>query len=154
MDTRAAIQYYCSYQERSHSEARNKLYELGCSTSEVEEYIAELIEKGTLNEERFAKAYARGKFILKQWGKQKIIQQLKLKKISAYCIKKALSEIDETAYKKTAKKLSDKKWDELRKERSPVSRKSNLYKYMVQKGYETGMVNNIINELIRKDKSK
>ena len=86
MELKAAILHYCKYQERCHAEVRNKLYELGFTTPEVEQQIAELIGTGVLNEERFARAFAGGKFRMKQWGREKIKQQLKLKKISVSAI--------------------------------------------------------------------
>lgn len=148
-DARTAIYRYCNYQERSHQEVRDKLYELGCRTPEVEELIAELIEKRILNEERFARAIARGKFRMKQWGKQKIVQQLKQQRISEYCIKKALTEIDPDEYYKTLEKLAEKKWAELRTERSQPTRKAKTYRYLLQKGYESSLIQDVINEIIR-----
>ena len=101
MEAKAAILHYCKYQERCHSEVRNKLYELGFTTPEVEQQLTGLIETGVLNEERFAKAFAGGKFRMKQWGREKIKQQLKLRKISDYCIKKAMTEIPGEDYEIT-----------------------------------------------------
>lgn len=131
-------------------EARNKLYELGFTSGEVERQLSELIEKDVLNEERFARAYARGKFRMKQWGREKIKQQLKLRKISDYCIKKAFSEIDPEEYDKTLNKLSNKKYIELRAVRSVPAKKMRLYRYLVQKGYERDLVNDVINDLFKK----
>ena len=111
METEAAILHYCRYQERCHQEVRNKLYELGCTTHEVEQQLTRLIEANALNEERFARAFAGGKFRMKQWGREKIKQQLKLRKISDYCIRKAMTEIDENEYEKTLRKLAYKKVD-------------------------------------------
>src|SRR5690349_1101603 len=116
MEAKAAILHYCKYQERCHSEVRNKLYELGFNTVEVEEQLAGLIETGVLNEERFARAFARGRFRMKQWGKEKIKQQLKLRKVSDYCIKKAMQEIDGDEYERTLGKLSAKKWAESKRD--------------------------------------
>ena len=76
MSVDKSIYHYCNYQERSHKEVRNKLYELGCNTDEVNAHLSDLIEKGVLNEERYAKAIVRGKFNLKQWGRVKILQLL------------------------------------------------------------------------------
>ena len=145
----AAILHYCKYQERCHQEVRNKLYELGCTSKEVEQHISELIENGVLNEERFAIAYAGGKFRIKQWGREKIKQQLKLRKISDYCIKKAMKEIDEEEYERILSKLTQKKNAELKNEKSVMNRKSKLYRYLVQKGYERDIVINIINECLK-----
>jgi regulatory protein len=147
-----AILRYCKYQERCHAEARNKLYELGFTSGEVERQIAELIAAGVLNEERFARAFARGKFRILHWGREKIKQQLKLKKISEYCIRKALTEIDGDDYENTLRKESYKKWQSTKGDRSVASRKSKLYRYLVQKGYERDLVLMMINECINMDK--
>ena len=148
METEAAILHYCRYQERCHQEVRNKLYELGCTTHEVEQQLTRLIEANALNEERFARAFAGGKFRMKQWGREKIKQQLKLRKISDYCIRKAMTEIDENEYEKTLRKLAYKKVDEIRTDRSPLSRKSKLYRYLLQKGFEQDLIIDLIKELI------
>ena len=142
-----AILHYCKYQERCHSEVRNKLYELGCRTEEVELQIAELIENGILNEERFARAFAGGKFRMKQWGREKIKQQLKLRKVSDYCIRKAMTEIDGDDYEAVLIKLATRKASEIKNDRSLLSRKAKLYRYLVQKGYERDIVTDIINTL-------
>jgi regulatory protein len=143
-----AILNYCKYQERCHSEVRNKLYELGCTTTDVEQHLTKLIEIDALNEERFAKAFAGGKFRMKQWGREKIKQQLKLRKISDYCIRKAMTEIDPDTYERTMRKLAEKKVHENRSDRSVLSRKSKLYRYMVQKGYERDLVMDLVKDLI------
>ena len=150
MEIKAAIHKYCRYQERCHSEVRNKLYELGCNTREVELHIAELIEIGMLNEERFAKAYARGKFRMLQWGREKIKQQLKLKKISDYCIKKGMTEIDGEEYDKVLNKLIDKKIAGLKSEKNVPTKKAKVFRFMMQKGYERDLVMDNINEKIGK----
>lgn len=151
MSARESIYRYCNYQLRSHQEARNKLYELGCKPIEVEELISELIEKGLLNEELYARAIARGKFRMKQWGKVKIIQQLKLQRVSDYCIKKALTEIDPEEYYNTLKKLAQKKWAELKSEKQQPIRKNKTYRYLAQKGYESSLINDALNEILNKD---
>ena len=129
---------------------RNKLYELGFTTPEVEGQISKLIETGVLNEERYAKAFAGGRFRMKQWGREKIRQQLKLHKISDYCIKKAMQEIPEEEYKRTLKKLLNKKLVEIRADRGEASRKAKLYRYLVQKGYERDLVMDAIKESCNK----
>ncbi len=149
MEISQSIARYCEYQERCHSEVRNKLYELGCYQKEVEQHITELIERGLLNEERFARAYARGKFRMKQWGKVKIKQELRLRKISEYCIKKAMTEIDEEEYDAVLNKLMDKKLHELRGERSEAKLKGKVFRYIIQKGYEMEIVTNLLTEKIK-----
>jgi regulatory protein len=135
-----AILYYCKYQERCHNEVRNKLYELGFSTITVDDQISELIASDILNEERFAMAYTRGKWRMLHWGRNKIKQQLKLKNVSEYCIKKALLEIPDDEYMTMIDDLTKKKWNELRTERSKQTKKAKVYRYMLQKGYEQDLV--------------
>jgi regulatory protein len=93
--------HYCAYQERSQQEVRDKLYEWALWPSAVENIIAKLIEGGFLNEERFAKAYATGKFRQNAWGKMKIKQGLKLKRVPDVLIKKALNNINYDDYLET-----------------------------------------------------
>src|SRR6476620_10497067 len=89
------IKHYCAYQERNHKEVKDKLYSFGLYRQEVEALLSQLIEEGYLNEERFAIAFAGGKFRLRQWGRVKIQYELKQKGISEYCIRKALMSIEE-----------------------------------------------------------
>ncbi|XZF13176.1 regulatory protein RecX [Chitinophagaceae bacterium MMS25-I14] len=152
MDVQTAIYRYCNYQERCHYEVRNKLYELGAKTPEVEELISELIEKGLLNEERFARAFAGGRFRMKHWGRKKIIQELKLRKISDFCIRKAMLEINPDDYDKTLERLAEKKWSSLRQEKNELVRKAKLLRYLLQKGYETDLIKDITDKLGTQDK--
>src|SRR5687768_10604150 len=87
------IQRYCAYQERCHQEVRGKLYEYSLFKDEVEDILTNLITEGFLNEERFAKAYAGGKFRMKKWGRLKIIHELEIKGLSKNCIHAGLKEI-------------------------------------------------------------
>lgn len=148
MSAKESIYHYCNYQPRSHQEARNKLYELGCKTPEVEELISDLIQNGVLNEEQYARAIARGKFRMKQWGRVRIIQQLKQQRVSEYCIKKAMTEIDTDEYYETLKKLAEKKWVSLKSEKQPPIKKNKTFRYLAQKGYESSLITEVINEII------
>jgi len=149
MDIKTAIFKYCNYQERCHSEVQNKLYELGADTNEVNQLLVDMIEAGLLNEERFARNYARGRFRIKHWGRMKIIQHLKQKKISAYCIQKAMTEIDPNEYFETAVKLCKRKLEELKKDKEIV-RKNKAYRYLQQKGYESSIIQEILKDLLAK----
>ncbi len=131
---------FCAYQERCHKDVREKLYSLGLYKNSVEEIISELVQDNYLNEERFAIQFAGGKFRIKQWGKIKIKYELKQKNISEYCIKKALSEIDEVDYLKTLKKLLDQKKKLLKTEKNLFVKRKKLQDFMVQKGFEADLI--------------
>jgi len=147
MDLRTMIYRYCNYQERCQKEVRNKLYENGADQDEVGQLTAELIEEGLLDEERYARAFARGRFRIKNWGRRKIVYELKQDQISEYCIRKAMTEIDEEEYMITLNRLAQKKIDELKRENNHFTRKAKLRNYLTQKGYEADLIQGIISSL-------
>ena len=134
------VKQYCAYQERSHSEVKKKLYSFGLYKHEVELLIAKLIEDDYLNEERFAIAFAGGKFRIRQWGKVKIKYELKQRGVSNYCIQKALASIDEKSYMATLNKLYVQKLKTMAGDKGSYSSKAKLLAYLTQKGYETKQV--------------
>jgi regulatory protein len=141
------ILHYCAYQERSHYEVRNKLYEYGLYSSEVEPLLSYLITEGFLNEERFARAFIGGKFRMKKWGKIKILHELHVHNISKNCLKAGLKEITDEDYHRTLKELLAKKRDLLQGEENEFARRDKLAKYVIQKGYEPELVWKCIKEL-------
>ncbi|MEM7109092.1 MAG: regulatory protein RecX [Bacteroidota bacterium] len=137
---------FCAYQERSQQEVRDKLYDYGLHQEDVEEVISLLITEGFVNEERFARAYIRGKFRLKKWGKIKIANGLIPHKISDYCLKKGWEEIDEEEYHQVLINLIDKKNSSL-KETSLLIKKRKIAQYAIQKGFEPSLVWDYIRNL-------
>jgi regulatory protein len=143
------LRQYCAYQERSHSEATQKLWDLGVRRADHDEIISTLIEEDYLNEERYAKAFAGGKFRMKDWGRKKIYYALKEKQVSEYCIKKAMKEIDDDDYKNVLRDLAEKKYASLKNEQYLVRKKKTM-DYLLQKGYEGDLVTRAVNELTDK----
>ena len=146
IDEKAALtkaEHYCAYQERSQQEVRDKLYEWGLHSVQVENLIVHLIQTNFLNEARFANAYVQGKFNQKGWGKQKIKQGLKFKKVSDALIKKALNTIDGDDYSNTLKQILEKK-ARLLGEKDPFKKRYKLHQYALSRGYETDIVSDIL----------
>ncbi|MEM6319515.1 MAG: regulatory protein RecX [Bacteroidota bacterium] len=139
------LMHYCAYQDRCHQEVRSKLLSLKIYGDDLEEIMAELISENFLNEERFAKSYARGKFRFKKWGKVKITRELKQRRISAYCIKKAMQEIDEEGYEEGLIQLLEKKRG-TEKETNEFKLKGRLAKYAIGKGFESSLVWSVLKE--------
>ncbi len=133
------LKQYCAYQERSHYEVVQKLWDLGVRKAEHDDIIAALIEEDYLNEERFAVQYAGGKFRMKEWGRKKIWHALKEKQVSTYCINKALKTIDEDAYLKTLRQVAEKKYATLKGEQYMIRHKKTT-DYLLQKGYEPDLI--------------
>lgn len=140
------IKYYCAYQERCHSEVKDKLYSYGLRKKETEEIIAEMIESNYLNEERFAVQFAGGKFRMKQWGRKKIQYELQQKGVNSFISKIALKEIDEEKYFETLEKLAQAKWNTLNVDNS-LLRQSKTNAYLLQKGYEQRLISQVLNKI-------
>ncbi|MFT3826224.1 MAG: regulatory protein RecX [Chitinophagaceae bacterium] len=142
------LRHYCAYQERCHSEVKEKLYSFGLRKQQVEESISQLIEEDYLNEERFAIQFAGGRFRMKHWGRVKIQYELKQKQVSAFCIKKALQQIDEADYLKTLQKLASEKWSSVKGEGvNQFVKMSKTTDYLLQKGYESDLIRHQIEAL-------
>ncbi|WP_194774981.1 regulatory protein RecX [Pararhodonellum marinum] len=133
------IAAFCAYQERCQQEVRSKLYDYGLYSDEVEDLLAVMITEGFLNEERYAKAFVRGKFGLKKWGRIKIAMELKQRKISENCIKIGFREIDPEAYTATLKSLVENKWNQL-KDQDLFIRKMKVQRFLMSKGYEQDLI--------------
>ena len=138
------MQSWCAYQERCQHDARNKLYELGLWPEAVENIIVKLIEENFINEERFAIQFAKGKFNIKKWGRVKIKQELKQKRVSDYCLKKALQQIDEEDYLATLTKVIATK-KRVTTEKNPIKLKFKLASYALSRGFERDLIFDILN---------
>ncbi|WP_345955441.1 regulatory protein RecX [Mucilaginibacter sp. PAMB04168] len=139
----AKAEHFCAYQERSQQEVRNKLYELGMYPTGVENVISELITGNFINEERFARAYAQGKFNQNGWGRIKIKQGLKLKRVPDKLIAKALQTIDGDEYLRTLQKILEKKQTQIT-EKDAFKRRYKLQQYAMGRGFESDLINDIL----------
>jgi regulatory protein len=144
-EARLKIYRYCAYQERCHQEVRAKLFEYRLDRSDVDELITELITEGYLNEERFAKSFAGGKFRMKKWGRIKIEHELERKGLTPACIRAGLQEIDEGQYMETLRQLLSVK-SSLLDEENDFVRKDKIASYAIQKGYEAELVWKVLKE--------
>lgn len=133
------LEYYCSYQERCHQEVVDKLYQLGMKSDEIDTIVVHLLQHNFLNEERFARSFARGKHRIKSWGKIRIVNELKQRHISAPNIKAALSEIDEEAYQETFHQLAERYWNSLT-ERDGQKKNKKFCDYLLRRGWESQLV--------------
>ncbi len=143
------LEHYCVYQDRCHKEVESKLREYKVIPEARELILLSLMKDNFLNEERFAKSFARGKFRIKKWGKQRIVRELKFKDISAYNIKTALKEIDEQDYLATFDDLAEKRLKQIT-ETDIYKKRKKLADYLLYRGWESNLVYTKINELIAK----
>ena len=145
-NARQKMEFYCSYQERCHQEVQEKLYSYDLSEKERNQIIVHLIEHNFLNEERFARSFARGKHRIKHWGKIRIVNELKQRQISAPNIKCALTEISEEECQDTFDKLAEKHWETIR-EANALKKKKKFCDYLLRKGWESNLVYGKMKEL-------
>lgn len=142
-EARRNIYRYCAYQERAHSEVRDKLYSYGLYKDEVEDLLTHLITEGFLNEERFAKAFAGGKFRMMKWGRLKITNELEARGLTANCIKSGLREINEEEYFNTLSGIITKRAGQS-DEKDPFVKRDKVARFAIQKGFEPELVWRIV----------
>jgi len=140
------IKSWCAYQERSHQETLFKLYEWGLTKEEADEIMVGLIRDNFLNEERFAIAFAGGKFRIKKWGKIKIKMELKSRKVSEYCIAKALKQISDKDYLTTLEKVIRQKLSQT-KESNPIKKNYKLFQYAASRGFEKDLIADVLKQI-------
>lgn len=142
------LERYCAYQERCHQEVQTKLRQLGAFRNDSDAVISHLIQNDYLNETRFAMLYVRSKFSIKKWGKKRIVNELKQRKITSYNIDKALAQIIEEDYRLTFDTLAEKRWDQLKGNKEPLpQRKKKWINYLQYRGWESHLIFDALNKL-------
>ncbi|MCK0134191.1 regulatory protein RecX [Arenibacter sp. S6351L] len=141
------LEGYCAYQDRCHKEVISKLRTMNMIPEAIDVVVGHLIKENYLNEERFARSFARGKFNIKKWGKNRIENELKYREISKFNIRLAMEEIDSKEYIKTFNALAKKRLAEIR-EKDLQKRRKKLADYLLYRGWESGMVYEKVYELV------
>ncbi|QTD38760.1 RecX family transcriptional regulator [Polaribacter batillariae] len=141
------LENYCVYQDRCHKEVEQKIREYNLVSEAREFILLSLMKDNFLNEERFSKSFARGKFRIKNWGKQRIIRELKFRDISAYNIKTALKEIHETEYIETIYRITENR-NALISEPNIYKRKKKLIDFLMRKGFENELIYEVVNKVV------
>ena len=138
-EAKRALEHYCVYQDRCHKEVEEKLSKMRLIPEIIEIVITHLIAENFLNETRFSQSYARGKFRIKKWGKNRIIRELKFRRITDYNIKIALKEIEPSEYTETLNTLILKKIETINEENHFKKRKK-IVDYLLRKGFESPLI--------------
>lgn len=148
------IRYFCSYRERSEIETELKLRSMQIPALKIRDILKGLREDGFISDERFAMAFARGKWRVKRWGRLRITYELRQRKIPEKLIAKAMEEIDEEEYIEVLAEVIRRKAASLHpqaKEENKSGKKLNLkdklFNFALGKGYEYDLVREILDEL-------
>ena len=140
------LKRYCSYQDRCHNEVEKKLKEFDLIEEAKNKILFNLINENYLNESRFSENFVRGKFKIKNWGKIKIVQELKSRNISDINIKRGLMEIDEVEYNNKLENIFNKKLSSLGNQ-SVINKKKKIFSYLSYRGWETNLIYEKINKI-------
>ena len=140
------MEHYCAYQDRCHYDVEKKIREFFLIPEAKDEILLGLMQDNFLNEERFAKSFARGKFRIKHWGRKKITQELKKRNISEYLITKGLEEINISEYYTTLETLMRKKKESITS-KNDYELNNKLISFMLNKGYEYDLIKETLNDL-------
>lgn len=147
-EARNKLEQYCAYQDRCHREVNSKLREMRMIPEAIDQIVTHLIQENYLNEERFSKSFARGKFRIKKWGKNRIINELKAKGITKYNIECALKEIDDKEYYNCFEELAQKRLAQLTLEKNKYKKRKKLADYLLYRGWPGDWVYEKTRELI------
>ncbi|MEM8848016.1 MAG: regulatory protein RecX [Bacteroidota bacterium] len=142
------MERYCAYQERCHKEVEKKLKEMRMIPEAIDSIMGHLIQENYLNEERFARSFARGKFNIKKWGKNRIKNELKQRDISRFNVQLALKEIDEQDYSLTLDVLAKKRLAQIT-ETNIAKKRKKLSDYLLYRGWESQLVYEKVMELTK-----
>ncbi len=151
-EAKRSLERYCAYQDRCHQEIERKLYQMGMIIEARELIFLHLMEHDFLNEERFSRSFARGKFRIKEWGRQRIERELKQRDISAYNIKAGLSEILQEEYEKTFWEVSRKRFLSV-DEPDVYKKRKKVADFLLRKGFESHKVYEVLKDLERENNS-
>ncbi len=146
-EVKRKLERFCVYQDRCHKEVEEKLKSFHLIPEARALILLHLLEHNFLNEERFSKSFARGKFRIKNWGKVRITRELKYRDISDYNIKHALLEIDEGDYLSTLNTLAEKKYNTIQ-ETNLFKKRKKVFDYLNYRGYEISLINEVLNEIM------
>jgi regulatory protein len=130
---------FCAAQERCEYEVRAKLRLWGAVQTFANKCISTLQSEGYINEARYARLFAGGKFRMLKWGRVKIVAELRKKHVSPASIRIGLEELDEQTYLNTLRMVLNRKQLELKNE-DPFIQKQKLVRFAISKGYEPELV--------------
>lgn len=145
-EAKSKIEYWCSYSDRSVHETIQKLISYGQVEKDIDKIISYLKEYNFLDDERFVNSYVSGKFRIKRWGRKKIYAGILPKRVGKELILSALQSIDEQEYSEVIDTLIEKKMKLLSGEKDPWKKKQKILQYVISRGFEYDLVQDILSK--------
>jgi regulatory protein len=137
---------FCAYQERCRQEVFQKLDKFELTKEEILALVAELELERYLDESRFTKSYAEGKFRVKKWGRIRIKMELKRRNIPEELIRESIAGIDGDKYYDTLKELIEKKLRTLQRD-DQDKQKQKILRFAYSRGYEPDLILDALKEV-------
>ena len=140
----------CARSEQAPADIREKLLKWGLSVSTANQVLAQLIEQGYIDEQRFARAFVNDRFRFNGWGRIKIAHQLRLKGIPNEIIDEAMTAIDEEQYRERLMELLRAKWRDV-SDREPRAAWAAMMRFAASRGFEAGIAGECVKQVTRLD---
>lgn len=132
--------------EHSQTELREKLQrKFNCNQSQIEPVLDRLLRQGYQSDERFAVAFTRSR-LFRGLGKRRVLQELKLKGISADLAEQAFAEEsqDDLASDALIEQTWRKKFKALPEDQKERAKQ---YRFLQYRGFSGDEVNRLFNKL-------
>ncbi|MCB0533271.1 MAG: RecX family transcriptional regulator [Lewinellaceae bacterium] len=133
------MENYCAYRERCWQEVDQKIKTLGITSEIAGEIRRVLQEDGYVDDARFARAFAGGKFRVNRWGRVRIRLELQRRGISPGDIESALEDIDEQEYRLVLQERLMKKRVQYQADTDPQGR-AKAAAALIRSGFEPELV--------------
>lgn len=140
----------CARSEQAPADIHDKLVKWGLSSDAATRVVRELTEQGFLDENRYARAFAKDRFVFNGWGKIKIAHQLRMKAIPAEVIDEAMTAIDEDQYRRRLVELLSAKWRAV-KDRELRAAWAAMMRFAVSRGFETALAAQCVKQVTSLD---
>ena len=140
----------CAKCEQCTPDLRRKMTLWGLGLSDIDRAIRRLEEMSFVDDARFARAYAHDKLVFSGWGRNKIIQGLRAKRLSREVIDCSLDDIEEEEYNSVAERVIRAKIRMSNDGIATYEAKLKVLRFAMQRGFEARLASGIINGIARR----
>lgn len=143
------LEALCAKAEHCSWEVRRKLATWKIGADDAEKIVQRLVDHRFVDDGRFARAFARDKFMFSGWGRRKIEAQLRARRIPAALIAKAMDEGIDPAQYETAARALVKRRAAAMADADTYGGRTRLFRAVAARGFEPELVARIIREELK-----
>lgn len=144
------LQNLCARHEKCTGDLRQKMIQWKMETVDIAWVINRLISDKFVDDTRYAAMFVRDKSRISKWGRIKIATALKAKGIATDIINDALIQIDPSTDKSQLIELITRKAKQT-KSKSVYDLKNKLIRFGVSRGFDMGLVIDVVNGVVKGD---